>query len=34
MFTAYIGVQKGCEAVITRNTRHFERIPGVKVETY
>ena len=34
MFTAYIDVQKGCEAVITRNTRHFERIPGVKVETY
>ena len=34
VFTACIGVQRGCEVVVTRNTRHFERIPGVKVETY
>jgi len=34
MFTALMGVEEGCEAVLTRKMLHIERIPGVKVETY
>ncbi|MBN2333969.1 type II toxin-antitoxin system VapC family toxin [Candidatus Bathyarchaeota archaeon] len=34
VFTACIGVQRGCSEVLTRNTRYFTRIPGTEPETY
>jgi predicted nucleic acid-binding protein len=34
VFTACIGIQGGCSEVLTRNTRHFSRIPGIEPEMY
>ncbi len=34
VFTACIGKQRGCSEVLTRNKRHFSRIPGIEPETY
>jgi len=32
--TAGIALSKGVAAIVTRNTEHFRRIKGIKVETY
>lgn len=34
VFTAAIGLRDRCKVVLTRNRRHFERFPGIDVETY
>jgi len=34
VFVAAIAMTNGCESVVTRNKSHFDKIPGLKVETY
>ena len=34
VFTSCIGIQGGCSEVLTRNTLHFSRMPGIEPETY
>jgi len=34
VFTAAIGLRHGCNSVVTRNKRHFERFPEITVELY
>lgn len=34
VFTASIGIKSNCTQILTRNTRHYERIPGIDVELY
>ena len=34
VFIAAIAMTNGCETVVTRNKSHFDKIPGLKVETY
>jgi predicted nucleic acid-binding protein len=34
VFIAAITITNGCESVVTRNKSHFDKIPGLKVETY
>ena len=34
VFIAAIALTNGCESIVTRNKSHFDKIPGLKVETY
>ncbi len=34
VFTAVIGLSHGCNSVVTRNKRHFERLSDITVEVY
>jgi predicted nucleic acid-binding protein len=34
VFIAVITMTNGCESVVMRNRSHFDKIPGLKIETY
>lgn len=34
VFTASIGITNNCTQILTRNTKHFERISGITAVTY